>query len=183
MKSAHRRAMKTPLIVLIACAAPVLGSGACHLPDSAVSSVAPSDDSDEVWAQRPPKHGDELSMPAAPGRVRTVDEPMRSIEGAPGGRVRMLELYQNALSEKEELARRVTETVRDRDAAVARAGDLEKARADLEAKTAGLAAENQDLRAKALELARRLAESELARLQAEKTALDSTSAGAASEKP
>jgi hypothetical protein len=174
------------LAILLSCGAMiglVVGLGACHVPGSPVSSVAPIDDTDEIWAQHPPSHGQDPNAPVTPGKVRTVDEPLRSIDGAPAGRVWLLEMYQKALSEKDEITRRAADTARDRDAAVARAAEAEKARADLEARNSGLATENKDLRAKALELARRLADSELARLEAEKVALEGRSVGTGTEKP
>ena len=156
---------------------------ACRATESTVASVTPTANSDEVWSQRapPPKHGDERA--AAPGTVRTSEEPLRPLEGAPTGKVWLLDMYQSALAEKDELAKRASDASRERDAAVAHAADLEKARADLEARNAGLASELRDLQAKSLELARRLAESELARLSAEKTALDGGPTGARSDKP
>jgi len=157
---------------------------ACRATDSTVASVAPSADADQVWAQRPssPKHGDDRGASMPPGTVRTVDEPLRPIEGAPAGKVWLLEMYQNAVAEKDDLARRAAETTRERDAAIARTAELDKARADLAAKSAALESELAELRSKSLELARRLAESELARLQAEKSELDG-GAHTGSDKP
>jgi hypothetical protein len=124
-------------------------------------------------------------VPDEPGTVRAVEEPVRPLEGAPTGRVWLLELYQQALSAKEALARQVADLTRERDAATAQVQALEQARGAAEARSAALDAEAQELRAKSLELARRLAESEIARLEAEKSALerDAARTGKSKERP
>jgi hypothetical protein len=174
--------MKRALLGLTLC----FGLSACTLLHEAGASVAPADDSDQVWTPRSaaPKRGDDLAIPATPpGAVRVVDEPLRPIEGAPTGRVWLLEMYQTVLSEKDELVRRSADTTRERDAAIARVAELEKARADLEARSSGLATELRELQTKTLEIARRLAESELARLKAEKAALEGRTIVASGDKP
>jgi hypothetical protein len=146
---------------------------------------------DAFWSKRPrsarpietaakPSDG---SATTSPGTVRTIDDPLRPIEGAPTGRVWLLEMYQTAVNEKEHLARVGADTARERDAALAHVAELEKARVDLEARNAGLATELRELQTKSLELARRLAESELARLEAEKAALDGHASDAGAVKP
>ena len=113
-----------------------------------------------------------LSPADEPGTVRIVDEPVRPIEGSTPSRVWLLDLYQGALAEKEELGRRVNTLGRERDTAVLMVGELETERARLEARCAALDTELKALEAKSLELARRLVESELARLEAEKARLE-----------
>jgi len=116
--------------------------------------------------------GQDLAVPASPGSVRTVDEPWRSIEGAPSGRVRLLEMYQAAVSQRDRSAQRAADLERELEAALARAAEAEKARADLETRNVGLSSELREIHAKALELARRLARSELSLLEAERTGLE-----------
>jgi hypothetical protein len=163
---------------------------ACYTTHSAAADAAPSYAPEEHWTtpKQADPQGDDLKIPDAPssnalGKVRRVDEPLRPIEGMPTGRVWLLEMYQTAVAEKDELTRRAADLVHERDAALARAAELEKARADLEARHAALATEMRDLQTKSLELARRLAEAELARLQAEKTTLDSRPSARGAEKP
>jgi len=114
----------------------------------------------------------DAASPEAPGTVRTVDEPMREIEGAPTGRIRLLEMYQAAVTQRNQLAQQAADLTRERDATLARAVEAEKKRAELEERQVGLSAELRDLHAKALELARRLAQAELARLQNERAELE-----------
>jgi hypothetical protein len=148
---------------------------ACHAPLDSVSSSAPVEDGGEMWTARESaaKQRQDLTIPAAPGSVRTADEPLRKIDGAPTGRVWLLEMYQSALKQRDEIAQRAGDMAHERDAALARAADAEKARADFEARNTGLALELKEAQSKSLELARRLAQSELARLESEKALLES----------
>lgn len=125
----------------------------------------------------------DLVAAPAPGATRTVDGPLRPIEGASSGRVWLLEMYQNALAQKDELARRANDLSHERDAAVQHASELEKTNAELTARNASLATELRDLQQKSIELARRLAESEIARLESEKAALERRSQAARTGKP
>jgi hypothetical protein len=158
---------------------------ACQTPHESASTSMPSKMLDDLPAARPlaAKSGDEHPSTTPAGSVRTVNEPLRPIEGAPSGRVWLLEMYQTAVTQRDEFARRMTDLTRERDADLARAGELEKARADLELRNARLATELQDLQTKSLELARRLAHSELARLDAEKALLVGRTSGAGTDKP
>jgi hypothetical protein len=182
MKRAH--VLLLPIAALALCA--------CRATQDSVPSDQPSEMDAEFWTKRPssarnlpaaPKPVDGNATAPSPGSVRTVEDPLRPIEGAPTGRVWLLEMYQNAVNEKERLARVAADTARDRDAALAHAAELEKSRADLESRNAALASEVQKLQTKSLELARRLAESELARLEAEKAALDGHTVDAGAGKP
>jgi hypothetical protein len=157
-------------------------SWSCHAPLDSTSSATPSGDAESMaWTARESaaKQRQELSVPVAPGSVRTVEEPLRKIDGAPTGRVWLLEMYQSALKQRDEIAQRAADLARERDAALTRAADAEKARAEFEARNTGLALELKETQAKSLELAQRLAQSELARLETEKTLLESRASGKA----
>jgi hypothetical protein len=182
--------MKIAELVLLAFAGVALC--ACRATQDSVSTDQPSEMDADFWTKRPSTahnlppvktSADNAATTTSPGSVRTVEDPLRPIEGAPTGRVWLLEMYQNAVNEKERLARVATDTARDRDAALAHVAELEKARADLESRNAALASELAKLQTKSLELARRLAESELARLEAEKAALDGRVVDGGAEKP
>ncbi|MFN0008716.1 MAG: hypothetical protein ACKVXR_12505 [Planctomycetota bacterium] len=150
-----------------------LALGGCHGLPAPDASFTPFLDEDP-YGPGPyvAKPSPDLAVPASPGTVRTIDEPWRAIEGAPSGRIRLLEMYQAAVSERDRSVLRAAELERELEAALARTAEAEKARADLEARNAGLATELAEFRSKALELARRLAQTELALLKAERAELE-----------
>jgi hypothetical protein len=147
------------LLWLCACQTAQRSAPLPESPDAATPSAAGPTDST-------------LSPADEPGTVRILDEPVRPIEGATSSRVWLLDLYHGALAEKDELVRRVNTLGRERDTAVLMVGELEAERAQLQTRCAALDAEVKALQAKSLELARRLVESELARLEAEKARLE-----------
>lgn len=156
-----------------------LGAGACNL-------VNPSPRVERDISPTPtaaPEKGavaavDTTLAPAEkPGTVTVVAEPLRDVEGVSGGRAWLLELYQTARDENVELKKQLevatragaeTQSVQqaviaERDALVAQRTGLERRVAELEAQS--------------LELARRLAGSEIARLEAEKSELERAARG------
>jgi hypothetical protein len=154
--------MKPAILMLLALCA-------CQMTESS----APTSEGTDPAASSVPHPSDSTLSPAdEPGTVRVLDEPVRPIEGTPSSRVWLLDLYHGALAEKEELGRKVNTLGRERDTAVLMVGELEKERTQLEARCAALDADLKASEAKSLELARRLVESELARLEAEKARLE-----------
>ncbi len=164
--------MKTFLtIVVCACVS------ACHLPNPsptlARDKAARSPGDPEPPMQPQAVQRDETLVAAdAPGTVRIVEGPLREVSGVTSGRAWLLETYQNTLSEKLELARRLA-------ANEVETGDLRKAHAALVAEHATVAARSTELDARVreletqtIDLARRLAESEIARLELQKSDLE-----------
>lgn len=144
--------------------------GCRALPEPA-ASFPPFPENDDPYFPAPSAPSEDLGVPASPGTVRSVDEPWRTIEGAPSGRVRMLEMYQAAVAQRDKSAQRAADLERDLGVALARITEAEKARADLEVRNAGLSSELREIHSKALELARRLAQAEFSLLGAEKADL------------
>ncbi len=153
---------------------------ACNLPNPTRRSLFPAGEVSgppapaAQPAQKPAvvERTDASLVPApAPGSVAVVEAPLRPLEGAPTGRVWLLELYHAALAEKDALVRRGKELTRERDEALAHAAQLETARAALESRCATLEAEVRTLEDQTLELARRLAAAEIARLEVERAQL------------
>ena len=109
-----------------------------------------------------------------PGGAGGEQEPLsaRELAGNQGGRMYILELYQNVIEERDQLALEV-ETL---------GGEIERARAalaaadqriaELEAALATASAENQRQRTENVDLAGRLATAQIRRLQAEKILLE-----------
>lgn len=158
-----------------------IGFCACRALPSPDAAVSPFPDNQDPYGPGPSVAlaGHDLAVPASPGTVRTVEEPWRTIEGAPSGRVRLLEMYQAAVAQRNRSAQRAADLERELEAAQARSAEAEKARADLESRNVSMSADLREIHAKALELARRLAQAELALLKAEKADLEGRTGPAA----
>lgn len=139
--------------------------------------VAPSMPTGEV-------QGDGSLAPAeAPGSVRVVQESLREVEGVSSGKVWLLELYQRTLSDKEDLVRRLDASERERATFEAERTVLVAERDKLAARSAELDQRVRALETQSLDLARRLAESEIGRLEAQKTALEQEAKNDRKERP
>jgi chromosome segregation ATPase len=102
---------------------------------------------------------------------RPDQEPRRELGSQEGSRVYLLELYQKAMDEKNALALEV-ESLRatledERNSATATTGEQDKLKAEL----AEVTKERDALRAQALDLAARVTSAQIARLEAEKSLL------------
>lgn len=164
--------MKTAILLALA-----LGAGACNL-------VNPSPRSESVAPEIPqPAKGavverDTSLAPAeAPGTVRVVEEPLRDVEGVSGGRAWLLELYQTARDENVELKRKLEATARESAESSQAQASLTAERDELAALRTELERRVAELESQSLELARRLAGSEVARLEAEKSELERAARG------
>lgn len=159
----------------LALAVLVLGLGACHL-----TNPSPRAKDEEpvpaAPAPEPVKRDESLAPADAPGTIRIVQEPLRDVEGISKSKTWLLEMYQSAVAAKDQLAieleaarRDDEESRRTHDALVAERDLLATRSVDLEKRV-------RELESQTLDLARRLAESEIARLEAEKADLEQAAA-------
>lgn len=106
------------------------------------------------------------------GNTTRVGAPVHAVEGGEGSRMYLLELYQQAIDEKESLLREVEAL----NAAQARAqADLERANAEttaLRGENGELKAEIERLTSRTLELSSRLTTAQIGRLRSEKLLLE-----------
>jgi len=124
-----------------------------------------------------------LSPSEEPGTVRIVEEPLREVDGVSSGRAWLLELYQEALAAKEDLARRLETSERELGDSKVVQSTLSSEHALLTTRCAELDRRVRDLESQTLDLARRLAESEIARLEAQKAELERESRSDRKERP
>ncbi|MBL8861952.1 MAG: hypothetical protein JNK02_08055 [Planctomycetes bacterium] len=118
------------------------------------------------------RDGGTLAPAREPGTVAVVQTPLRELEGAPGGRVWLLELYHETLARKDELAKQLAQQDAALSATVAEAAFLRAERDAAVTRAAELEAKIGALERQSLDLAQRLVEAEIARLEAEKSALE-----------
>jgi len=170
--------MKTLITALI-----VLGSSACHLPNPSPPMQRAEGDPITPTPEATVKHDQGLVPADAPGTIRIVQEPLREVEGVSGGKVWLLELYQGALAEKEVLARSLEVSERGRFESQASLVAMTAANDELTTRSTDLEGRVRLLEAQSLDLARRLAESEIARLEGQKAELERAADNDRKERP
>lgn len=167
------------IAALLVCA----GFGACNLPNPSPRLQ----DGETVTTTSAPREvvvRDASLVPSEmPGTVRIVEGPLREVAGVTNGREWLLQMHQVVLKEKIELAKRLAALEvdgegihKERDSLVAE----RKAAAD---HAAALEARVTELEVQTLDLARRLAESELARLELQKSDLEREAKNDRMERP
>jgi len=158
------------------------GVSACTLTNPSTRQRDPDDD--HAVLMSPVVVTDASLAPSdPPGSVRFVEEPLREVAGISSGRTWLLELYQEASAAKEELARRLgTSELALADSKTTQAV-LSTDHAKLTTRCNELDQRVRELEAQTLDLARRLAASEIVRLEAQKADLERESRSDRKERP
>lgn len=157
--------------------------GACHLPNP-----SPRAERDEPVASSPTKREVVVRDPSlvpseTPGTVRIVEGPLREVAGVTNGREWLLQMHQAVLKEKVELAKRLAALEADGEGIHKERDSLAAQHKSVAAHAAELEARVTELEAQTLDLARRLAESELARLELQKSDLEREAKNDRTERP
>ncbi len=169
--------MKTVLLAFLA-----LGVSGCTLTNPTPRQRDPDDD-EAILISPVGVTNANLAPSEPPGSVRIVEEPLREVEGVSSGRTWLLELYQEALAAKEDLARRLETSELDLTTTKTSQTALITEHASLTARCTDLDQRVRELESQTLDLARRLAESEIARLEAQKAELERESRSDRKERP
>lgn len=107
-----------------------------------------------------------------PGAVGELDGPMRELEMSGSGRLYLLEMYQQALEDRDTLEMEVGTLTARLEHMQARATELETQLAATDAARAKLAQDGETLRAENQDLAARLVTAQIRRLEAEKMLIE-----------
>lgn len=107
-----------------------------------------------------------------PGAVGELDGPMRELEMSGSGRLYLLEMYQQALEDRDTLEMEVGTLTARLEQMQARATELETQLATADAERAKLAQDGETLRAENQDLAARLVTAQIRRLEAEKMLIE-----------
>lgn len=120
------------------------------------------------------RDGTPVGVGAKPG-VSTTTEPLNhSIESTGGTRNKILDMYQDAVSDRESLEMELALMDQERNQSMQQTERLNARILQLEADNASFEASSATLKAQAFELAERLATAQLRRLEAEKALLERT---------
>jgi hypothetical protein len=173
--------MKIHVLLLL-----VSGASACHLPnpsppdpgrEAASSTSAPSSEA------KPVVRDASLVVADTPGTIRMVDGPLREVDGVTSGRAWLLERYQTVLTEKTELERQLEASDADREKIRGAHESLIAEHTKTLARSTELEGRVRELETQTLALARRLAESEIARLEIQKADLEREAKNDRMERP
>jgi hypothetical protein len=160
-----------------------LCASACHLPNPSPHDPGRESASAPASAADPVVRDESLVAADAPGSIRIVEGPLREVDGVTSGRAWLLEQYQTTLTEKAELERRLEASEADHAKIRGAHEALIAEHTQALARSTELEGRVRELETQTLALARRLAESEIARLEIQKADLEREAKNDRMERP
>jgi hypothetical protein len=162
-------ALALPLLAALACVSPPTGAREEPESPAAAEGEAPRSYAPVLYA----RDGTPVDAGGARSREPEGAPPLaRELAGDSGGRMYILELYQNVIEERDRLSLEVDALGTELERAKAALNAADQRIAELERALEAAAAESQRQKAENVDLAGRLATAQIRRLQAEKILLE-----------